>query len=102
MANFKVGQRFRYIAVDRRSEAKGTPVPVGITGLVVGIVHAHPIYGPGFSVLFDKPEYRSDWYDGSYFLEGWQMAPATDPRASEFIEDMERFSRVAPKIPARV
>ena len=88
MATYRVGQRVKRI----RSSAYG--VPVGAEGTVIA-------YPGGKN---DKVEYSVDiaWDNPTYERIGvWvdTIAPLTDPGADEFIENMERFARVVPRVP---
>jgi hypothetical protein len=81
MATFKVGQRARVIATgDQVTITSGLHQVFFPT---VGYADAHDIEIDGFHDDDVPYAARPDW-----------LAPLTDPRCSEFISDMERFSKL--------
>jgi hypothetical protein len=99
MAAFKVGDRVRIIA-NESGDHRGDMV-IGCEGVItrpaawvkwslVWLVRV-----PGVCVGEHDPECdRDEW--GCFESE---LAPLTDPRAQEFIEDMERFAIVTEGVP---
>ena len=96
MANFKVGDRVKWVT---NSPHWVNPVPVGTTG---AIVLQHPLALPSeVTVLCDEP--LPDGGGPLRYALPWELVPLTDPRASQFVEDMERFARVVnvPLVPVQ-
>jgi hypothetical protein len=99
MATFRVGQRVRVVSMSPgvRDDSRGRMI--GAEGVIARraddirwdwVVDLPAVPGrAGYGMT------ATEWYADSGML-----APLTDPRASEFIEDMERFSRVTRKVPA--
>jgi hypothetical protein len=87
MAAFKVGQRVK------RKPIRCVEVPPGDEGTIMEL---------NASVLGERAPYHRVLWDkaGEWNTAEDCLAPLTDPRAQEFIEDMERFSRVTRKVPA--
>jgi hypothetical protein len=81
MANFKVGDRVRKVQI---YGAGFEPIPIGATGTIAGVQ----------TVSLWEYEVRYDGFGEVCVADAFMIAPLTDPRAQEFIEDMERFSRV--------
>jgi hypothetical protein len=88
MATFKVGDRVRKIALSLR---EGERVPLGSVGVIVGTAEQ---WGYEWRVEYEPPIYTGA-YDFNV-AHSWMLAPLTDPRCSEFIADMERFSKLVP------
>ena len=98
MSAFKAGQRVRVVA-DRSPSGEGQQT-VGMEGLIVRvavewscggwIVHVPGTCGR--ATIFCAPD---EWH-----CVDSELAPLTDPRASEFIGDMERFAIAAKKVTA--
>jgi hypothetical protein len=90
MAQFKVGQRVKKVA---HATEGSNVVHIGAVGT---IVHTPCANGMQWAIRYDDYTAVSAFGEpaGIAGAESKWLAPLTDPRASEFIEDMERFSRV--------
>jgi hypothetical protein len=90
MATFKVGQRVKLISTKPTSSASDC---VGKAGVITAI--------PGEAIVFETglPHDCDVAIDGERTISAmfFRLVPLTDPRADEFIADMERFSKVAAK-----
>jgi len=96
MANLKIGMRVKKVAnCPWRND-----IPLGAQGTIVGISKFAPVPGGmDWLLLWDGiSKNPADVYNAADFM----LAPLTDPRAEEFIGDMERFAKVAQKRPVGV
>lgn len=95
MANFKVGDRVRKIAAAPRKEPwrhdELTSAPIGTVGTVRRLPGWLPWFPEVYGIEYDDIKATAQEWHGAY---AWMLAPLTDPRATQFIEDMERFARV--------
>ena len=89
MANFKVGQRVRVIY-----QAPDSAMFWGLKAGLEAVIHAIPYGGEECGIVFDG--------DNRVWLSKFAyLSQLTDPRAQEFIEDMERFAVVTEGVPPR-
>lgn len=84
MATFKVGQRVKYVS------GLLSHLPVGAEGTVFRCD------GRGYIVDFAPHKAISNCFGPTHFeVKPTSIVPLTDPRADEFIADMNRFAHIS-------
>lgn len=94
MSAFRVGQRVRVV---------GGVFCIGCEATITAIPNPHYDIGDNRDcrlAIDGHPCERSKAADGSWSANFCNLAPLTDPRASEFIADMERYALIAKKVNA--
>ena len=91
MATFKVGQRVKRVLFGEYPHGLGD-VPMGSVGTVAFEEGHNTCYAGCAGVLFDGIKSGCVLSD-AFSIPTWQLVPAIDPRADQFIASLERLGR---------